>query len=109
MPRLNNDERNQAIGMLNAGMSATVVSRHFGCTQKTIKRLRRQYLVTENLPDRPQNGRLCVATATDDRCIFLQHLGNRRLTVAATRRHYGIHPQAVRNRIRQEVQPIHAY
>ena len=29
MPRLNNDERNQAIGMLNAGMSATVVSRHF--------------------------------------------------------------------------------
>ena len=27
-----NDERNQAIGMLNAGMSATVVSRHFGCT-----------------------------------------------------------------------------
>ena len=30
MPRLrvNNEERNQAIGLLNAGMSATVVSRH---------------------------------------------------------------------------------
>ena len=25
MPRLNNDEQNQAIGMLNAGMSATVI------------------------------------------------------------------------------------
>ena len=34
MTRLNNDERNQAIRMLNAGMSATVVSRHFGCTRK---------------------------------------------------------------------------
>ena len=31
MPSLNNDERNQAIGMVNAGMSAPVVSRHFGC------------------------------------------------------------------------------
>ena len=28
MPRLSNDERNQAIGMLNKGTSATVVSRH---------------------------------------------------------------------------------
>ena len=28
MQRLNNDERNQAIVMLYAGMSATVVSRH---------------------------------------------------------------------------------
>ena len=45
MPRLNN-ERNQAIGRLNAGMSATVVSRHFGCTRKTIKRLRRRLRVT---------------------------------------------------------------
>ena len=27
MPRLNDDERNQAVGMLNAGMSATVLYR----------------------------------------------------------------------------------
>ena len=46
MPRLNNDERNQAVGMLNAGMSAIVVSRHFGCTRKTIERLRRRFRVT---------------------------------------------------------------
>ena len=40
MPRLNNDERNQAIGMLNAGMSATVVSRDFGCTRnRTVREL----------------------------------------------------------------------
>ena len=75
MPRLSNDESNQAIGMLNAGMSATVVSRHFGCTRKTI----------------------------------MQHLRNRRLTAAATGGQYGIHPQTVRNRLRQNVWPIRAY
>ena len=32
-----------------------------------------------------------------------------RLTAAATGRQYGIHPQTVRNRLRQNVQPIQAY
>ena len=50
MQRLNNDERNQVIGILIAGMSAvTVVSWHFGCTRKTIERLRRQFRVTGNV------------------------------------------------------------
>ena len=40
----NHDKRNQAIGMLNAGMSATVVSRHFESTRKTIERLRNRRL-----------------------------------------------------------------
>ena len=99
MPRLNNDERNQAIGMRNAGMSATVVSRHFGCTRKTVEHLRRRFRVTDNLADRPRSGRPRVTTATVDRYIVLQHLRNRRLTAAATGKKYGIHPQAVRNRL----------
>ena len=69
MPRLNDDERNQAIGMLNAGMSATVVSRHFGCTRKTIERLRRRFRVIENVADRPGSGRPRVTTAADERYI----------------------------------------
>ena len=77
--RLNNDERNQAIGMLNAGMLATVVSRHFGCTQKTIKRLRRRFHVTGNVADCPLADRSCVTTAVDDRNIVLQHLHNSRV------------------------------
>ena len=109
MPRLNNDERNQAISMLNAGMSATVVWRHFGCTRNTIKRLRRRFFVTGNVADRPQSGRPSVTTATDDRYIVLQHLRNRRLTAAATGRQYLFHTQTVRNRLRQNVQPIRAY
>ena len=90
-------------------MSVTVVSRHFGCTRKTIERLRRRFRVTGNLADQPRSGRPRVTTATDDRYIVLQHLRNRRLIAAATGRHCGIHPQPVKNRIRQNVQPIHAY
>ena len=100
MPRLYNDERNQAIEMLNAGMSATVVSKHFGCTRKTIERLRRRFHVTGNVAYRPRGGSPHVTTAANDRYIFLQHLRSRHLAVAATGGQYGIHPQTVRNRLK---------
>ena len=83
-------------------MSATVVSRHIGCTRKTIKHLPRRFRVTGNVADHPRSGRPRVNTAADDRCIVLQPLRNRRLTAAATGRQYGIHPQTVRNRLRQK-------
>ena len=67
MPRLNKDERNQAIGILNAGTSATIVSWHFGGTRQTIERLRRRFRVTGNFVDRPGSGRPRVTTAVDDR------------------------------------------
>ena len=87
-------------------MSATVVSRHFVCIRNTIERFRRRFRVTRNAADRPRSGRPRVTTAADDRYIVLQHLRNRRLTAAATGRQYGIHPQIVRNRLRQNVQPF---
>ena len=90
MPRLNNDEQNRAIGVLNEGMSATIVSRHFGCTRKTIEPIRRRFHVTGNVADRPRSGRPRVTTASDDRYIVLQQLRNRRLTAAATGRQYSI-------------------
>ena len=90
-------------------MSATVVSRHFGCTRKTIERLRRRFCVTENVADRPRIGRPRLTTAADDRYNVMKNLRNRRLTAAATGRQYGIHPQTVRNRLRQNIQPIRAY
>ena len=89
--------------MLNAGMSATVVSQQFGCTRWTIECLRRRFCVTGNVADRPRSGRPRVTTAADDRYIVLQHLRNRRLTAAATGGQYGMHPQTVRNRLRQNV------
>lgn len=109
MARLNNDQRNQAIGMLNAGRSAAAVSQTFGCSRKTIERLRRRFRATGNVRDRPRSGRPRVTTAADDRYIVTQHLRNRRLSATATGRQHGIHPQTVRNRLRQNVQPIRAY
>ena len=79
----------------------------YGCTRKTIKRLRRRFRVTGNVADRPRSCRPRVTTAADDRYIVLQHLRNRRLTAAANK--YGIHPQTVRNQLRQNVQHIRAY
>ena len=63
------NETKISYGMLNAGMSATVVSRHFGCTRKTIECLRRRLFVTGNVADRPRSGRPRVTTAADDRYI----------------------------------------
>ena len=48
--RLNNAERNQAIGMLNAGMSATVESRHFGCIERLSSVNRDDSVSQETLP-----------------------------------------------------------
>ena len=110
MLRLNNGERNQALTMLNAGMSATIVSRHFGCARKIIERVRRRFRVTGNVADRSRSDRPRVTTAVDDRYIVLQHLRNRRLTAEATGRRYGIPQQTVRNRLlRQNFQPIRAH
>ena len=95
--------------MLSAGTSATVVSKHFGCTRKTIERLWRRLRVTGNVADRPRSGRPRVTTVADDRYIVLQHLRNRRLTASATGRQYGFHPQTVRKKLRQNVQSIRAY
>ena len=94
---------------MQACQQLTVVSKHFGCTRKTIERLRRRFRVTGNVADRPRSGRPRVTTAADDHYIVLQHLRNRLLTTAATGRQYGIHPQTLRNRLRQNLQPLRAY
>ena len=73
MPRLNN-ARNQAIWILNAGMSATVVLLHLGCTRTTIEHLQRRLSVTGNVAKGPRSGRPHVTTAANDHYIVLQHL-----------------------------------
>ena len=62
--------------------------------------------VLEVLGPNHRSARPRVTTAADDRYIVLR---NRRLNAAATGRQYGIHPQTVKNRLRQNVQPICAY
>ena len=94
--------------MLNAGRSATVVLQHFSFIER-LSGLYGNDCVTGNIADCPRSGRPCVTTAADDRHIVFQHLHDRRLTAASTGRQYGIHPQIVRNRLRQNIQPICAY
>ena len=88
MPRLNNDEQNQAIGMLNAGKTATVTV-YLG-TLVVLKRLSSVYREDSMSHETLQTLLEAVDKCCDDR--FLQHLRNRHLTAAVTRREYCIHP-----------------
>ena len=65
MPRLNNDKLNQANGMLNAGLSATVVSRHLGCTRKT-------RAITETIPSHRKRCR--PLQQLEDSMVFIHRL-----------------------------------
>ena len=49
----------------------------FGCTPKTIERLRRRLHVTRNVADRPRSGRPCVTTAADECRFNLNHADGR--------------------------------
>ena len=73
MPRLNNDERKQAIGMLNAGNCCIMA---LWLYLKDYRAFTRRFRVTGNVADRPRSGRPRLTTAADDRYIVLQHLRN---------------------------------
>ena len=56
MPRLSNNDRNQALGMLRAGISTREVARLLNCHQ-----------TTNNLSDRRRPGQPRVTTVQQDR------------------------------------------
>ena len=84
MPRLRDDERNRAIGMLQANTPVNQVARIFGCNRKTITRLRQRYVHTNSVADGPRTGRPRVTTPEQDRYIRLQHLRDRYQTAVQT-------------------------
>ncbi len=86
MPRLNNADRNQAIGMLDAGNSQLRVARRFHVHPSTINRLLNRYQTTGTVNDRRRSGTPRVTTDRQDRNIRLRHLRNRFLTAASTAR-----------------------
>ena len=86
MPRLNMDQRNQAIGMLTAGMSVRHVARNMNCHWSTIIDLRNRYRQQGNVSDRPRSGRPRVTTPNQDRYIQLTHARDRFLPATATAR-----------------------
>ena len=86
MPRLSNNDRKQALGMLRAGISTREVARLFNCHQSTVVRLRQRFQTMNNVSDRSRPGQPRVTTDQQDHHIRLQHLRNRFKTAASTAR-----------------------
>ena len=56
-PGMTFEQRERAIGMPTAGMSARDVAWHFQCHESTISRLLNRFQKTGNIMDRPRSGR----------------------------------------------------
>ena len=106
MPRLNENQRIQALTMLARGDNVSKVSRAFGCHRDTIIRLRQRFQQTGGMADRRRPGRLRVTNPRTDRFITLTHLRRRFQTATSSARQYGISKQKVLRRLRQARQPI---
>ena len=57
MPRLDENQRLRAIGMIQARQVQNVVARHFGCHRNTILSLWRRFRQSGNTRDRRRSGR----------------------------------------------------
>jgi len=62
MPRLSNEERLRAIGMLEAAMVQQQVACIMGCQRRAIRKLVQRYRETGTVADRPRSGRPKVTT-----------------------------------------------
>jgi hypothetical protein len=77
MPRLNLQQREQAICRLHAGQPASVIANDFNFNVRTIECLRVRYNATNSMNDRPRCGRSQVTTARQNRLMVRQYLRNR--------------------------------
>ncbi len=71
------ERRQMAIGMLTAGMKVRDVARHFLVHECTIGRLKRRFLETGAVADRPRSGRPRKTTPREDRFIVTSSRRNR--------------------------------
>ena len=106
MPRLNQNQRIQALTMLARGDNVSAVSRAFGCHRNTIFRLHQRFQQTCGMADRRKPGRPRVTNPRTDRFITLTHLRRRFYTATSSARQYGISKLTVLRRLRQARQPI---
>ena len=76
-PGMTFEQRERAIGMLTAGMSARDVSRHFQCYESTIGRLLNKFQQTGNVADRSRSVRPRKTTPREDRFLTTSSQRNR--------------------------------
>lgn len=77
MPRLSNDERMRALGMVDAGVKYSEIARFFNCAKSTIGRLVQRHRQTGSVRDRARPGRERCTTPIQDNQIRLTHLRDR--------------------------------
>ena len=77
MPRLSENERLRAIGMLEAGSSQRDVARQFNVHRNTIWCLWQRWQQTNAVRDHPRSGRPHVTNNRQDNWIRTTHLRNR--------------------------------
>ena len=71
------EQRERAIGILTAGMSAKDVARHFQRHEQTVSRLLNRFQQTGNVADRPRSGRPRKTTPQEDRFLTTSSRRNR--------------------------------
>ena len=86
MPRLDENQRLRAIGMLHAGLGKNVDAIHFGCHRNTILSLWRRFRQSGSTRDCRRSGRPRVTSRRQDIHIRLVHLRNRFQTSSLTAR-----------------------
>ena len=84
MPRLSNEERARALGMLESGRSQDFVARRFNAARSTVIRLINCVNVTGSLSERPRSGAPRVTSVRQDNFIRQRHLRDRYLTAQST-------------------------
>ena len=84
MPRLNNENRNRILGLLEAGVSQKEVARRFAVARTTIVRLVQRVRQTGTVADRPRPGQQRVTSRRQDNYIRQRHLRDRFQTAAET-------------------------
>ena len=109
MPRLSENQRNQAIGMLQAGAMVNDVAQHFGCSRQTMHNLNTRFAITGSVSDHPCPGQRCVMSQQDDSYITLTHLRNRFLPATATAWQLRVNAQTIWNCLRQNNIPIQLF
>ena len=84
MPRLNNENRTRALGMLECGISQNDVASRFGVSISTIARLVQRVNTTGSLSDRPRSGAPRVTSVRQDVFIRQRYLRDRFTTSKST-------------------------
>ena len=77
---MTSEQRERAIGILTAGMSARDIVRHFQRHEPTVSRLLNRFQQTVKVADRPRSGRPRKTTPREDRFLPISSRRNRFLS-----------------------------